>query len=411
MDLLGGDALVLTEEIVTERFAPSLLEQVPPNQLIATLEQVVGELGPLTLTGFFGEPSLTEAVGQVETRGGDVYLLSIAVEPEPPHRMTSLLIQQDPSTLPTPTPLGSWDELDPQLRALAPQVNFLAAELIEGECRPVHGLNAADRLGLGSTFKLYVLGALANQVEQGAASWDEEVAIQDALKSLPSGTMQDEPEGTTHTLREFAEQMISISDNTATDHLLDRLGRENVEAFQTTMGHLAPTRNIPFLSTRELFILKLKLDDEQRAAYLNATTEDRRAMLGAFAASYSLALSDALSWNQPIAIEELEWFASAEELCRAMLTLRDMSTRPGLEPLRDILSINPGIPFDEADWAYSGFKGGSEPGVLNLTWLLQRADGRWFVLTAGFNNPSAPLDENVVIPILQAAVALLAEEP
>ena len=63
-------------------------------------------------------------------------------------------------------------------------------------------------------FKQYVLGELAHQVQQGRASWDEQLAIRDDLKSPPSGKLQVEPAGTSHTLRVFAEQMISISDNT-----------------------------------------------------------------------------------------------------------------------------------------------------------------------------------------------------
>jgi hypothetical protein len=40
------------------------------------------------------------------------------------------------------------------------------------------------------------------------------------------------------------------------------------------------------------------------------------------------------------------------------------------------------------------YKGGSEPGVLNLTtWLLAR-DGRPFCVSATWNNPQARLDES-----------------
>lgn len=60
---------------------------------------------------------------------------------------------------------------------------------------------------------------------------------------------------------------------------------------------------------------------------------------------------------------------------------------------RQILAINPGsgltIPRDR--WQYVGFKGGSEPGVLNMTYLLQSTKGVWYAVSIPWNNPQAPL--------------------
>jgi hypothetical protein len=46
--------------------------------------------------------------------------------------------------------------------------------------------------------------------------------------------------------------------------------------------------------------------------------------------------------------------------------------------------------------------------VLNLTWLLQRADGRWFVLTVGVNDPTRAIDPDGVLRLVAPAAALLA---
>ena len=61
--------------------------------------------------------------------------------------------------------------------------------------------------------------------------------------------------------------------------------------------------------------------------------------------------------------------------------------------VRSILALNPGIPFAPATWRYIAFKGGSEPGVLSLTWYLERADGRAFVLSIAVNDAKHPIDE------------------
>ncbi len=74
----------------------------------------------------------------------------------------------------------------------------------------------------------------------------------------------------------------------------------------------------------------------------------------------------------------------------------------------EVLALNRGIPFDRAAWTYVGFKGGSELGVLNLTWLLRRADGRWFVLTLGLNEPAHAFDQGGAFRLIAPVASLLA---
>ncbi len=80
-------------------------------------------------------------------------------------------------------------------------------------------------------------------------------------------------------MQQVAADMISISDNTAADHLLRLVGRERVESYQTTMGHSMPALNIPFPTTRELFILKISATADERAAYIAAGADARRTLL------------------------------------------------------------------------------------------------------------------------------------
>ena len=108
--------------------------------------------------------------------------------------------------------------------------------------------------------------------------------------------------------------MISISDNTATDHLIDRLGRENVEASLSRMGHSDPVVSIPFLTTREFFLLKLLA--EQRAAYLELGSEGRCGFLDTDLAGRPIgdAIANAAEWIAPVEIDSIEWFASRHPL-------------------------------------------------------------------------------------------------
>lgn len=50
--------------------------------------------------------------------------------------------------------------------------------------------------------------------------------------------------------------------------------------------------------------------------------------------------------------------------------------------------------------AYVAFKGGSEPGVINLTFLAQRADGKWIVLVATWNDPEKVVNDATWIELV-----------
>jgi hypothetical protein len=74
----------------------------------------------------------------------------------------------------------------------------------------------------------------------------------------------------------------------------------------------------------------------------------------------------------------------------------------------DVLSKNPGLPIDAKVWPYIGFKGGSEPGVVNMTYLLRRDDDRWFVVSLGFNAAEGnALDEAKIFHLVAGVIELL----
>jgi hypothetical protein len=72
-----------------------------------------------------------------------------------------------------------------------------------------------------------------------------------------------------------------------------------------------------------------------------------------------------------------------------------------------ILELNPGIQLDPSTWTNVAFKGGSEPGVISVTWYLVRADGKAFVVSMVVNDPKHPLDENAAIGVATRVIALL----
>jgi beta-lactamase class A len=389
-----------------DAFAPSFLAQVSIDQLGQALTQVAGA-GPFRLASYTPAAGGLQAEARLEGPGATLSV-GIAVESAAPNRIMGLLFR--PVTAgPSASPIASWGEIDTALRGLVSEPSLLAAEITGGRCAPIHALRADRSLAIGSTFKLYVLGELAHQVAAGTAAWDEQLAIRDDWKSLPSGTMQDDPVGTQHSLAEFATRMISISDNTAADHLIHHLGRANVESNLSAMGMVDPSRTTPFITARDMFVLKATGNADLATAYLAADAAGRRALLDGRVASTPIAVSDLADWAAPRQIDTLEWFASTTDLCSAMAKLRDLGGTPGMGQVLDALAVNPGLPVDTARWPYVGFKGGSEPGVLQLTWLLRRSDDRWFVLAITLDDPADATDHSLAaVGVAQGALDLLA---
>ncbi|MBU7580249.1 MAG: serine hydrolase [Porphyrobacter sp.] len=265
---------------------------------------------------------------------------------------------------------------------------------------PLISRNADTPLALGSAFKLYILAALAEDVKAGRRKWSDVVPLTE--KSYPSGQMQNWPKAAPVTLHTLASLMISISDNTATDQLIAALGRKRILKLMADSGHSNPAANDPFLTTREMFAIKAG-GDARIAAWRGADHAGRMSQLEGLAPTTpSLAEVAAAFGGGPRAID-IEWFASPADLARLMAHMR----RKGDARAFEIMAISPSASQAVRDgWAYVGFKGGSEPGVLNYTWLLTDKQGRDWVLTLGWNNPAAVIDRAPLDAIAQRILLL-----
>lgn len=281
-------------------------------------------------------------------------------------------------------PVASFEDIKSiikEIEKLPGSVNFQVTRLGD-ESKVIHALHPDQVLAIGSTFKLYLLGSI---VGQGRA-WHDVVELTDDHKSLPSGVLQSWPDGSPVTVHTLASQMISISDNTATDHLLHYLSRAAVESQLAAMGNTDPERSWPMLTTLEMF--KIKSDTKLLREYIRSDVAGRRRALRGQVKEMSRVDLAPFADGTPVAIKNVEWFASAADLCRAMDWFRRKNDQKAL----DILAINSGVPMMKDDFDYIGFKGGSEPGVLNFTWLLRTKTGEHYALSMGWNNPA---DEGV----------------
>lgn len=362
-------------------FAPAFLAQVPEAQVRAVISQLTAQYGAVRGLGRIAAQAPQAGAIDVEFERATVHM-SLTVEPRPPYRITGLLVTG------ADVRGDSIEALIAEIRALPGQANVAVARLGDGAPALVASADPDRPLAIGSTFKLWILAELSRQVGAGQRRWSDVVALD--RRSMPGGTVYGWPSGAPVTLHTLAALMISQSDNSATDILLHLAGRDNVERMMTTIGVRPDPRNRPLLSTLELASIKTG-PTAALNAWQQADEASRRQMLATRYANLDSGAVDVARFSgNPMAIDSVEWFASAADLARTMDWLR----RHGDETARAIMAINPLIgPQLRGQFAYVGYKGGSEPGVISLSWLIRTRSGAWHVVTGSWNNPAAPVDE------------------
>ncbi len=82
----------------------------------------------------------------------------------------------------------------------------------------------AKVLPAASTIKIPILIALFQQIDRGEIKLDEQLTLQKTMLAAGSGTLAKSPAGSKFSVQEVATKMITISDNTAANLLIDRLG-------------------------------------------------------------------------------------------------------------------------------------------------------------------------------------------
>ena len=247
------------------------------------------------------------------------------------------------------------------------------------------------RLAIGSAFKLYVLATLVDR----HVPWDKVVKVEERYKSLPSGEVQNWPAGSPVTVHTLALKMISISDNTATDHLVAMLGREQVEKQFAVCGMKDPAADMPLLCTREWF--RLKSNSRLRKEFLAADEAGRRAVLDKMADMPNMRDEDE-EWHGPLAIDTIEWFASAADLCRVLEWL----DKHGGPVAQEIMAVNPSTAIPAGRFPYAGYKSGSETGVISMNYLIHTADGKHFVMSAIWNDKAKAVSRNELGSLMSA---------
>lgn len=267
-----------------------------------------------------------------------------------------------------------------------------------------YGRHEQERFAVGSTFKLFILGALADEVNAHRRRLDDTMLLDPRWIGPPHSEMSDWPMGSPVTLNTLALKMISISDNTATDHLLHLLGRRRVERQMAVMGHQHPEWNRPLLFTREMAMIRDKVVPEREEQYRKLDEAGRRKFLDGIADVRDYEKLDFDTRSYDVA----EWFARPVDMARALDWLRrNTGDDQPAALLRAVMAVETKLEYDREQWPYVGFKGGSEDRLIAGNWLLRHRNGRWYTFHLYWNSPDEDVTEKAMIEALQGIFGVI----
>lgn len=279
--------------------------------------------------------------------------------------------------------IRQWPDIDAEITESGASYAYQVSKVSDGKCTKVAGTNVDRSMPLASIFKLYVLLAVAEAVNHGTLDWNEQLTITEANKAVGSAGFDDLEPGARVSVKDAAQQMISASDNMATDMLMARLGPAGVERALVTAGHHDPASMTPFPSTYELFAIGWGKPDV-REEWKTASRAHRAEMLAhTRAVPYE---PDPTLNRTPASPYGIEWYGTPMDICRVHAALQ-VAARGPAAPVRDILSATPGIELDRSKWSYIGAKGGNLPGDLTFSWYAEDRTGQGWVVSYQLNWP------------------------
>lgn len=130
-------------------------------------------------------------------------------------------------------PKGNWKEkLDKAIAAAPFDVGVYVLDVASGD---TYQHNADKQFSSASIIKLFILQNLFEQAQKGDVKLTDAIVF-DQSKAIPGGMLHKFATGAILRLEDIAQFMLSVSDNTATNLLIDRLGMDRINASIQAMG-------------------------------------------------------------------------------------------------------------------------------------------------------------------------------
>ncbi|MEM7082084.1 MAG: serine hydrolase [Pseudomonadota bacterium] len=280
-----------------------------------------------------------------------------------------------------------------QAESLGEELSLLVGRIDNNVCTPIYGINRDTPRATGSIFKAWVLGAAAEAVKDGTITPDQNMVF-DANEIVPfAGPLNDEPLGALFSVSDMANMMMGTSDNTATDHLHEFVGRTAAQASLSTFNHATPSVMSPFLSINETFHLYWTVPEVDALAYANGTESAQVDYMN----NVLVPLGPVTAFPQAngSVLVDGTWQASPMDVCRVIAGMRQYNDKSDEFRMVDLAyGANAGAWQARRNWERVWFKGGSlgDPQglvVLTLGWLLESDDRGAYVVVGMLNTQSS----------------------
>ncbi len=238
------------------------------------------------------------------------------------------------------------------------QVGFSATHLQSGASVAI---NPGTLFPTASVFKVPVMVEVFRQAEEGRFAMTDRLPMQESQRTIGSGVMQKLAGGLTPTIRDLVMLMIIISDNSATQILLDLVGPANVTATMRRLGlaHIHVVLNLPQLFAHAFGLPLDPLPDyAQMQQAMRTVPMDYGSLAFAFSAENTTASAGDMAALMALIVQRRAGSAAA---CADMLTiLRSQQLRDRVPRYLPLAGV--------------GNKTGTFRGIRNDAGLLLRGD-------------------------------------
>ncbi len=287
---------------------------------------------------------------------------------------------------------------------------------LAGRCQPIEVRDPDTARGLGSIFKTWVLGAVAEDIADGVVGRLDPVSLV-AEERAAGGQINAEPLGTLFDVQDMGTLMMGISDNTATDHLHELAGRVRVGEIVQQYGIADPDELLPFLNISEQFHVFTRFDLPTAQSYVGGTEAFQQTFLTTMLEPEGPSFPVSFPFFHAALLTTGTWRATATDICRTMAGLRTTAENFGAFEFVDLaMSSQVAQPNIRNAWDRAWYKGGSLVSsatgnhVLTHAWLLENeGDFPPFVVVALANNSSGGIDPFEIQSVTSRMIELLAE--
>jgi beta-lactamase class A len=137
------------------------------------------------------------------------------------------------------------------------------------------GVNATASLPAASTIKIPVMVEVFRQMQLGRLDLGTEVGLESRDRDWGWGDMADAPAGTRRTVKDLLWLMITRSDNTATNMLIRKVGRQSINVTMAGLGLHATYLGDYIRSETDTIRYALRTSPHDMVALLDSIARDR----------------------------------------------------------------------------------------------------------------------------------------